>query len=457
MWGDNESPYVTVATSRVEVNVGSSQVQALVDKGSEINVMSMSCYQPVCANNGRDYGVATLADGAAMVDAGGHKNPFVGYCLIPITVGVIETKAIVFLLENCTFDLLLGKPYAASVGMVEQTNEDGSSSITIHSKERDTQMTIVTAPKHNPRNDKTLPTSNGGLSTNSASVILPYLNLNKEIKHYFGSSFKAKYKPVAKRVKPVSPGQTSRDSPFAWTHANEELLTNPPHIDEWMLDIAKRARDRTTIRITPERLETMNIGAPGFLSSEEQSLVELVVLANDNAFSFETSEIGLIKDEVIPPYQIKTIPHQAFQSKSYPVPNAFFPAVKDMLRDKLNSKMLEPSNGPYSNPFFVLPKAVGHPRLLIDMQRVNAVTIRDAMQPPVIEDIVERAAGCPILFILDAHSGYDQRQLALESRDLTAFQSPFCQLRNTRSPQGATNSVPDFQRTNTAIFSGLLA
>lgn len=223
-----------------------------------------------------------------------------------------------------------------------------------------------------------------------------------------------------------------------------------------MLDIAKRARDRTTIRITPERLETMKIGAPGFLSSEEQSLVELVVLANDNAFSFGTSEIGLIKDEVIPPYQIKTIPHQAFQSKSYPVPNALFPAVKDMLRDKLNSKMLEPSNGPYSNPFFVLPKAVGHPRLLIDMQRVNAVTIRDAMQPPVIEDIVERAAGCPILSILDAHSGYDQRQLALESRDLTAFQSPFGQLRNTRSPQGATNSVPDFQRTNTAIFSGLL-
>lgn len=41
--------------------------------------------------------------------------------------------------------------------------------------------------------------------------------------------------------------------------------------------------------------------------------------------------------------------------------------------------------------------------------------------------------------------GYDERELARESRPLTTFETPLGRLQLTRLPQGATNSVAVYQ------------
>jgi hypothetical protein len=64
-----------------------------------------------------------------------------------------------------------------------------------------------------------------------------------------------------------------------------------------------------------------------------------------------------------------------------------------------------------------------------------------------LEEIVERASGDAVFAILDAHSGYEQRKRDPICRDLTAFITSYGLLRKTRSPQGGTKSVADFQRT----------
>ena len=64
--------------------------------------------------------------------------------------------------------------------------------------------------------------------------------------------------------------------------------------------------------------------------------------------------------------------------------------------------------------------------LLINLVRkINAVSIRDASFPPVVEEFSERFAGYLVVSLVDIFSGYDQCILDPASRDITAFHKPW--------------------------------
>ena len=60
---------------------------------------------------------------------------------------------------------------------------------------------------------------------------------------------------------------------------------------------------------------------------------------------------------------------------------------------------------------------------------MNAVTIRDALIPPNVDEFVERVAGRLLISLVDLFSGYDSVPLHLESRDITAVITPLGLLR----------------------------
>ena len=96
--------------------------------------------------------------------------------------------------------------------------------------------------------------------------------------------------------------------------------------------------------------------------------------------------------------------------------------------------ILEPSTAPYSNGWFMVPKKNVSLRFNQDLQPVNKVTIRNSGVGPIVDKFAEAFVGRAIYSIGDLYSGYDQFQLAVESRDITTMR--MCTL-----PQGATNSV----------------
>ncbi|KAK4691592.1 hypothetical protein P7C70_g9318, partial [Phenoliferia sp. Uapishka_3] len=107
----------------------------------------------------------------------------------------------------------------------------------------------------------------------------------------------------------------------------------------------------------------------------------------------------------------------------------------------------------YSGRWFVVAKKDGKYRIVHDLQPLNAVTIRDAGLPPVMEDFIEDFTGRACLGLMDVLGGFDQRVLAEASRDLTTFMTPLGPVRLTRLPQGATNSVAEFQRAMVHILA----
>ena len=83
---------------------------------------------------------------------------------------------------------------------------------------------------------------------------------------------------------------------------------------------------------------------------------------------------------------------------------------------------------------------------------INRVTIRDANLPPCADEFSEEFAGCKVMSLVDFFSGYDQLELDIESRNLTAFATPLGLLRQTTVPMGGTNSVAQFVQMITKIL-----
>jgi len=150
---------------------------------------------------------------------------------------------------------------------------------------------------------------------------------------------------------------------------------------------------------------------------------------------------------------IFTVPHIPWGLKPIPVPRALFPKLMELLKEKMRMGILEPSIAPYSNRWFTVPKKSGALRFIQDMQPANKVTIRNMGSGPVVDEVAEQFVGHAIYSIGDLYSGYDQFQLAEESRDLTTMKTPLGLMRMRTLPQGATNSVAHMQNAMNQILN----
>ena len=72
---------------------------------------------------------------------------------------------------------------------------------------------------------------------------------------------------------------------------------------------------------------------------------------------------------------------------------------------------------------------------------MNKVTIRNVGIGPSIDKFAEAFVGRSIYSIGDLYSGYDQFQLAVDSRDITTMRTPIGLVRMCILPQGATKFV----------------
>jgi hypothetical protein len=139
---------------------------------------------------------------------------------------------------------------------------------------------------------------------------------------------------------------------------------------------------------------------------------------------------------------IFTVPHIPWNLKRIPVPRAHLPKLIELLKEKVAMGILKPSNAPYSNRWFTVPKKNGSLRFIQDLQPVSKVTIRNAGIGSSVDAFAEEFAGRSIYSIGDLYSGYDQFQLTVESRDITStMRTPIGLVRMCTLPQGATNSV----------------
>lgn len=246
------------------------------------------------------------------------------------------------------------------------------------------------------------------------------------------------YKSEARRVRPIAgvfpqEALVKRQFPHDPLEDLTTLSKNPPKFVP-------------SKHLTQERLDSLEINGVNFLWPEEVRLFEQVMLANEAALAFEENERGTLREDYFSPYIMPTVEHVAWEEKNIPIPQGIKEQVIELLRHKMDAGVYEHCQSAYRSKWFCVLKKNGKLRLVHDLQALNAVSIRDAGGPPILDDFVEPFAGKQCYTVFDLFWGFDARRVHPDSRDLTAFATPLGLLRLTCMPMGYTNSPAEFQK-----------
>ncbi|GBG65865.1 hypothetical protein CBR_g53838 [Chara braunii] len=214
--------------------------------------------------------------------------------------------------------------------------------------------------------------------------------------------------------------------------------------------LIRRMRERAqagSCRINDGNEEELIIGEPGFLSPQERTLMVETMKRRHCAYAFNDDERGRLDVDKIPMIRIHTVPHEPWNLRGARYPNQDEEKkVVDYLDGKMRTYVADYSSGPYASPWFCFIKPNGTLRWVQDLQRLNAVTVRDARGLPNADALSESCAGRPIISLIDLYSGYDQFFVYPPDRPVTAMHTPRGLIHMNVAPQGWTNAVAMVQR-----------
>ncbi|EPZ30889.1 Ribonuclease H-like domain-containing protein [Rozella allomycis CSF55] len=401
----NELPVMySVAVGHVEALINKINVDCIHDSGSEVCVMSEFIFNKLSL--GIDRSINWV-----MRNANASKTTMIGVIHeCPITIHSITVTVPMFVIDTAEFEVLLGRPWERLVRAQYKAEYCAS-----HAS--------------NPRNV----TSAQNLATRSINKVNSYALYNSicyyQRKIREGTQSK-QYKPVNKKIKPVAKALFTNEDPIEFEKNIQKQM-----LDRW---------NKEPPRLTEERLNML--ASSSLLLPNEKEYFKEILKPFDKVFAFEESHKGRMNPELIPPVYISTIDHIPWKLKSSQYVAKDEEEVIELLKQKLESGVIEWCNSPYSNPWFVFRKKNGKLRLIESVEQLNKVTIRDCNQPPNSDFFAESFAGRCVYSILDMFSGYDQLPLDIRCRDMTAFNTPIGLVRMTCLMQGHTNSVAEFQR-----------
>ena len=95
-------------------------------------------------------------------------------------------------------------------------------------------------------------------------------------------------------------------------------------------------------------------------------------------------------------------------------------------------------------------------RVCIDYRRLNALTRKDHLPLPFIDQLLERVSRNPFYCFLDGYSGYFQIEIAQEDQEKTTFTCQFRTYAYRRMPLGLCNAPATFQRCMLSIFRDMV-
>ena len=254
-----------------------------------------------------------------------------------------------------------------------------------------------------------------------------------------------KYKPVARKIRPVI-GELPDRFRIIRNIIGDPLETLPT--------LNPKPPPFTPCgRYTQERMELFDKINAGFLWPEERVLLHHFMMLHQAAFAWNDTERGHFREDFFPPIDIPTIPHKPWVQRNIPIPPGIYDEVCRVIQKKIDAGVFEPSNSSYRSRWFCVVKKDGKSlRIVQSLEPLNAVTIQHSGVTPFTEQVAQSFAGRACGSMMDLFVGYDERALAISSRDYTTFQTPFGAHRLTTLPMGWTNSVPIFHDDVTHIL-----
>ena len=111
----------------------------------------------------------------------------------------------------------------------------------------------------------------------------------------------------------------------------------------------------------------------------------------------------------------------------------------------LDGGVIKTSVSPRASPIVLVPKRDGIVCFCVDYCRLNEVAKFDAYPMPRIKEVFEKIGPANIISTLDLSKGYLQIPMAVDSREMTAFATPFGLFEFLVMPFGLHSALATFQ------------
>ncbi len=185
------------------------------------------------------------------------------------------------------------------------------------------------------------------------------------------------------------------------------------------------------------------------LKCKEQSAVDLI-----KEYADVFSGLGHVPGEV----SLKVDPNfTPVAHPPRPIPVALREKVQEKLEEMVSDGIIErvPIGTPtlWCSAMHIVLKKDKSVRITIDPKDLNKALIREYHPTTTVEEIAQRCGSARHFTVLDANQGYYQLVLDQDSRNYTAFNTPFGRYRFLRLPMGIKSSPEIFQRVFSDLFS----
>ncbi|KAJ3521857.1 hypothetical protein NMY22_g12139 [Coprinellus aureogranulatus] len=367
---------------------------------------------------------------------------------VSVWVDGLETWVHAFVVPDAPFRLLLGRPWQKSVMLRKEETSSGVDITIFDPKDKTKGRRVSTRER--------LRCGGGGCTLMYRSVAdvveawksemaggLTGLHGTSLGEHVLSSTFRfdegshsLAYKPVHKKVRGV------RTETPPWARIERRFPEDP--LKSYVKLTKHPSGFRPGERLTEERWRELGIEENEFLWPEERRLAAEVLMRNEMVLAWTEDHRGEFSKEYFPDLKIPVLEHQPWQAKPMPIPPAIREQFIELVKRKIETGVYERCNSAYRHQVFAVAKKNGKIRIVHNLTPLNAVSISDAAQPPLVELLAEQISGKGIYTGVDLYVGYDHRTVHPDSRDLLAFDTPLGTVRLTKLPQGWQAAVQIF-------------
>ena len=176
---------------------------------------------------------------------------------------------------------------------------------------------------------------------------------------------------------------------------------------------------------------------------------EALLLKYYDAFSFD----GSFGATTLLEHTIYTENQPPINLRYRPVNPSLEPHLKTQIDEWLKHDVIEPSSSPYNFPLVCVTKKNGKFRWCIDYRELNKISKRDTYPIGNIEDNLARLANSTVFSGLDGSGAFHVVPLSPESKEKTAFSTPFGLYQFKRLPFGLANGPSTYARLIKMVLS----
>ncbi|GBG63970.1 hypothetical protein CBR_g39975 [Chara braunii] len=463
---------------KLKIQIGSHHTDTLVDGGAEITLIR------------RDFatitGCTVNKEVTGSIRATGGEIPFAGYVTkCAVKAGVRESIwsfQRMTVMEEVDHDIILRRPWCANVEIIGMHLHDGSYMVDIEDPVTGWgEILRLLGTGGDPPREKLATWSPSFEDSTRKGAFARMEGMRERVEIIIEEAFNKEWIKMGLPQKKRRQEDKVLGVMVAEKESEVELGASPPKRKEMRVDIPEIALEIPNLLQLIKALTYHKVGVDSAALAKFEREVEKGYCLNGKLVSIQPRVIeatgaiptvhflgersrkevfestsrdhqkGRLDAKLIPPVRIHTVEHECWNDKGPSYEFGIAREVTDLLRPKMDSFVAEPTASPYANRWFVFRKPNKTLRWIQDLQKLNAVTIRDAGSLPQTDLLAESHAGRSIYSLIDLYSGYDQLLLDVRDMPYTAMHTPVSQLQMQVTPMGFTNAVAEAQRKILAV------